>query len=433
MGLGRFGGGLAVTRYLARNGATVTLTDLANEQALAEPLAQLKPLIDANQVHLRLGAHETADFTETDAVIANPAVPKPWDNPYLTAAREAGVEITTEIQIAADHLSQSRIIAITGSAGKSTTSAMTHAALEAAGVPTILAGNIGSSILDRLDELTDDSIIVLELSSAMLHWLTNFAPAVAVITNCSENHTDWHGSFDHYCTSKQSILAHQQPNSTAILDESIADWKTQPAVHRTILTNHERIEGCTTPGTHNARNAAFAVAAATAILNQHNITADESAIIQAVQTFPGLPHRLSLCYEHNSIRFYNDSKCTVPGATLLAVAALSETIDPKRIHLIAGGYNKGSSLQPIADLAPTLAGLYTIGATGKTLADAASSNATHCADLETAMRTIMQHAKPGDTVLLSPGCASWDQFTNYEQRGDRFRDLAIALTEPAQC
>ncbi|MCA9303776.1 MAG: UDP-N-acetylmuramoyl-L-alanine--D-glutamate ligase [Phycisphaerales bacterium] len=433
MGLGRFGGGLAVTRYLARRGATVLLTDLADEQALAGPLKQLKPLIDQGKVRLRLGTHEPVDFTAADTVVANPAVPKPWENRYLNAAREAGVPITTEIQLGIDYLDPSRIIAVTGSAGKSTTSAMTHAALVAASMPTILAGNIGTSILDRLDDLTEDTISVLEISSAMLHWLQGFAPAVAVVTNCTENHTDWHGSFDHYQASKRSILAHQPPGAAAILDETLADWSSQPGVQQTILTHSDRIERCTTPGAHNARNAVFAVAAATAVLNQCRITADQSTITQAVREFPGLPHRLSLCHEANGIRFYNDSKCTVPGATLLAISALSETIDPSRIHLIAGGYDKGSDLQPIADLASSLSGLYTIGVTGKHLADTASSNAAYCVDLDSAMRTIMQRTKPGDAILLSPGCASWDQFTNYEQRGDRFRDLAVALTEPAKC
>lgn len=433
MGLGRFAGGLAVTRYLARNGAAVLLTDLADEHTLAEPLAELQPLIESGAVQLRLGVHTIEDFTQCDAVIANPAVPEPWENPYLSAARDADVPITTEIQLAIEHLDPKRVIAITGSAGKSTTSAMTHAALRAASVPCILAGNIGSSILDRLDELTENTIVTLELSSAMLHWIQDFAPAVAVVTNCSENHTDWHASFDHYKKCKQSILAHQSPCSIAILDESLSDWSTQPRVDRIILSQSDIISDCSTPGAHNARNAAFATAAATSILNQHSIAADQSTITQAVRAFPGLEHRLSLCCESNNIRFYNDSKCTVPGATLLAVSAICETIDPARIHLIAGGYDKGSDLRPIAELAPSLAGLYTIGSTGSTLASAATSNACVCNDLETAMRTIMQRTKPGDAVLLSPGCASWDQFTNYAQRGDRFHQLALELSEPAQC
>ena len=433
MGLGRFGGGLGVTSWLARQGAEVLLTDLSGESALAEPLALLKPLIEAGRVRLRLGVHELEDFTSSDAVIANPAVPRPWENPYLEAARTAGIEITTEIQLAIGHLDPERIIAITGSAGKSTTSAMTHAALHAAGVPTVLAGNIGSSMLDRLDELAVGTITVLELSSAMLYWLDGFSPAVAVVTNCSENHTDWHGSFEHYRACKQSLLVHQPPRAAALLDETVADWLCGPKVQRVILTSTDRIERCATPGVHNARNAAFAVAAASAILGQRGIDFSSDTLIDGVRAFSGLPHRLSLCHEANAIRFYNDSKCTVPGATLLAVSALSESIEPARIHLIAGGYNKGSDLQPIADLAPSLAGLSTIGSTGQALADAARSNARHAGELETAMRMIMGQAKPGDAVLLSPGCASWDQFTNYEQRGDRFRDLAMALTEHAQC
>lgn len=433
MGLGRFGGGLAVTRYLARSGARVLLTDLADEHTLAEPLAELRPFIDSGAVQLRLGAHLLEDFTQCDAVVASPAVPRPWDNPFLSAARDNAVPITTEIQLAIDHLDPERVVAITGSAGKSTTSAMTHAALQAAAVPSILAGNIGSSVLDRLEELTQDTIVTLELSSAMLHWLNDFAPAVAVVTNCTLNHTDWHGSFDHYQYSKQSLLRHQRAGAAAILDESLKDWTTQPSVDRVILSASDRVSSCLTPGTHNARNAAFALAAAGAILRQQNIEHDPEQLSSAVRSFPGLPHRLSLCHQSLGIRFYNDSKSTVPNATLLAVAALSETIDQSRIHLIAGGHDKGSDLSEIARLAPTLAGLYTIGATGKSLASAAPSGAFSCEELDTAMRMILQRTNPGDAVLLSPGCASWDQFTNYEQRGERFKHLAINLCEHAQC
>ncbi|MBL4592091.1 MAG: UDP-N-acetylmuramoyl-L-alanine--D-glutamate ligase [Phycisphaerales bacterium] len=429
MGLGRFAGGLAITRYLANQGASVLVTDLADESTLADSIAQLQPLIDAGKVQLRLGEHQVDDFTSADCIIANPAVAQPWNNQYLNAARDADIPITTEIEIALAHLDHSRLIAITGSAGKSTTAAMTHAALQAAGAHAILAGNIGSSILDVLDQLTDQTIIVLELSSAMLHWIDTLSPAVAVATNCTENHTDWHASFLHYRDCKQSIFTSQPDQATAVLDQSLTEWETNPGIKRIIISDDDRIADCTAPGIHNATNAAMASAAARAVLPDASV----QKINAAIRAFPGLPHRLSLCHQLNSIRFFNDSKCTVPGATVLAIQALSQSAPASTIHLIAGGYDKGSDLAPISTLAESLAGLYTIGATGKALAANAKSNAHHCTTLQEAMQTIMQRMKPGDTVLLSPGCASWDQFTNYEHRGNTFRDLAIALTEHSPC
>ncbi len=431
MGLGRFGGGLAVTKYLASQGAQILLTDLDSHEALREPLAELKDLIKSGQVTLRLGQHCCEDFTAADLIVANPAVPTPWNNQYLCAATNASVPVTTEIQLAIKHLDRTRTIAITGSAGKSTTAAMTHAALQATGIHAILSGNIGGSILNTLDQIAPETIIVLELSSAMLHWLkdSNWSPAVAAITNCTQNHTDWHGDFAHYQTCKQSILTNQLPGDTAVLDHSVNDWKTRPSIERIILSPADQIKDCTTPGTHNARNAALALAAANAMLAKLNLPTDQQQLQSAIRAFPGLPHRLSLCHELDGIRFYNDSKCTVPAATLLAVDALTESTPANTIHLIAGGYDKGINLADIANLAPQLAGLYTIGTTAQALAGAAVSNAHACTDLKTAMQRIMDRIKPGDTVLLSPGCASWDQFTNYEHRGETFRQLAVAFAD----
>ncbi len=433
MGLGRFAGGAAVTKHLAAMGARVLVTDLADQATLADSIATLQPLIDSGKIQLRLGEHRVEDFVNADCVIANPAVPKPWANRYLNAAHDQGVPITTEIQIALDLLDQSRLIAITGSAGKSTTAAMTHAGLKAAGVKSILAGNIGASVLDQLGQLTNETIIVLELSSAMLHWLDSLSPAVSLVTNCTENHTDWHGSYAHYQACKASIFANQSHGSSAVLHSSLADWKTNQGVQRFVLQQSDERPNCTLPGAHNAMNAAMADAAVQAMLTSIHHQYDPQTIEKAVRTFPGLDHRLSLCHHSNGIHFYNDSKCTVPNATLLAVDAVSQVVNRKSIHLIAGGYDKGSDLTPISQLAESIAGLYTIGATGAAIAAAASANAHDCGTLPSAMRTIMQHAAPGDAVLLSPGCASWDQFTNYEQRGEQFRQLAIKLSERTKC
>ncbi|GJM19913.1 MAG: UDP-N-acetylmuramoylalanine--D-glutamate ligase [Phycisphaeraceae bacterium] len=429
MGLGRFGGGLGVTRWLCAQGADVLVTDTAEEDDLHASLADLRPLIADGRVELRLGEHNVSDFTTCDGVVINPAVPTPWENRFVRAAKAGGARVTTEIQLAVERLGADRVVAITGTAGKSTTAAMTARALEACDIPCLLGGNIGGSALDTASRLDARTVVVLEVSSAMLWWLaegedgTAFGPRVAVVTNFAPNHIDWHGSADHYRACKRAILRGQKSGDAAIIagDESsnVAVWATRPGVDRVAV--RQGLAGCVLPGSHNAMNGAIALAAAGAgarLIAGVELDADRAAA--AVRAYTGLPHRLQLIHEAAGVQFFDDSKSTVPDATRLAVGAVGAA----RCHLIAGGYDKGIDLAPIANLAPDLAGLYTIGATGGAIAAAANGHATPCVTIEAAIDAILARAKPGDAVLLSPGCASWDQYAHYEARGDRFAQLA---------
>ena len=442
MGLGHFGGGAGVTRWLVeKRDYHVLLTDLAPAEQLTDSLDLLRDLVDVGRVQLRLGGHEERDFVEADLVVANPAVPHPWENRFLNAARAAGIPLTTEIELLIGTLpNRVRVIAVTGTAGKSTTTAMIHHALQSQSPTAHLGGNIGGSLLGT--PIAPDDWVVLELSSAMLHWLNQspssgsagegrgggashtataapFAPHIAVVTNLSDNHADWHGSLMHYRQSKQHLLTHQQPGDTAILGPGLQDWPTNLGINRIDIDADDsrlRAINLLVPGTHNRLNALVAATACAAA----GMNIDEAR--RAMATFRGLPHRLQLIAQtDDGRRFYNDSKCTTPAAATLAVDSFD---DASRVHLIVGGYDKKADLAPLAALGSRVARLYSIGAVGQHLHDLAEvGSCLHCRTLEVAIASAMARMRAGDILLLSPGCASWDQFTNFEQRGERFAHI----------
>lgn len=407
MGLGRFGGGIAVARWLLREGADVLVTDLASREDLVEELMLLG---DHPSLSLAMGGHDVADFASADIVVANPAVPRPWENPYLQAAWKQGATVTSEIVLAAHMLDRANVIGVTGSAGKSTTAAMIHAALRVSGVQSHLGGNIGGSVLSSIEDVGQGDMIVLELSSAMLWWLAgergiNWSPRIAVQLDVRPNHLDWHGTLDHYVACKELIVAHQVEGDVAITTATVAAGEIEVSV----------------PGAHNRMNAHVALAAALAG------GADEDGARAGIAAFTGLPHRLEVIVSAGACRYVNDSKSTTPPSTALAVASME---DPSSVHLIVGGYDKQLDLSTIAALAPFLGGFYTIGATGDPLAAAAGDrkNVYACGTLDAAVACAHQHMDDGDTLLLSPGCASWDQFRNFEERGDVFRALVSAVS-----
>lgn len=453
MGLGRFGGGVGVTRWLAESGAPdaeILVTDLDPAEKLAGSLAQIDDLVRAGRVTLRLGGHNVSDFTTCDLVIANPAVPKPWENRFLRAAEAAGIPITTEIRLLVERLPNcDRTIGVTGTAGKSTTSAMiahvlSNAERRLGGGRVFLGGNIGGSLLPQAAWMAREDWIVLELSSAQLHWLgagigypvaAAWSPRVAVLTNIAPNHLDWHGSMEHYEASKRTIAgAHSSGRGLLILGAGVderceREWRTRG--NRDVVRIDEPLSSGTLriPGVHNRINAAVACAAAGAAIN-----VSPAELGSALSDFPGLPHRLQLVGEFSrdgadgTIRVFNDSKCTTPEAAALAIGAFEEQGEcgASRIHLIAGGYDKKVDLSPMIPAAARCRSVYTIGATGPSIAGAvrsAGGRVIPCGELAAAVRAACEAAESGDAILLSPGCASWDQFTNFEERGDSFISL----------
>ncbi len=489
MGLGRFGGGLGVTRWLARQGAEVLLTDLDPEDKLQAGLRELSEWVSSGAIRLRLGGHELSDFTTADLVIATPAAAKPWENRFLRAASGSGVPISTEIRLLVERLpNRGRTIGITGTVGKSTTTAMVAHVMRHA-LPQVdearrealaarqrtpessrasrvfLGGNIGGSLLESLDQISPWDWVLLELSSAMLYWLgpeaghkgaPGWSPHIAGVTNLSPNHLDWHGTFEEYESAKAAIIRHQRGQdgdrfvfATRSEDSRLLSW-TSATSARSVAVSVENwdIERCPrlcVPGRHNKKNAILALRIAHFALEEERrgeyVEADvdvDALCAEAIGSFAGLPDRLELVLarrigrsDDDVVRYYNDSKSTTPESTLLAITAFDDdpTIGASRVHLIAGGYDKGLDLSKISKSATRLAGLYAIGKTGPSIVAGAAKEAAvfDCKELPRAMEMIHERLRPGDVVLLSPGCASWDQFTNYEARGEAFRSAIRSL------
>lgn len=446
MGLGNFGGGAGVARWLAQQGASVLLTDVQPEEALRASLAPLADYMAQGRITTALGGHNVADFTTCDMVVANPAVPKPWDNRFLRAARAAGIPITTEIRLVTERLpARERVIGITGSAGKSTTTAMISHMLARLGERVHTGGNIGGSLLNAVSDVSPADWVVLELSSAMLHWLgegagwegaPGWSPAIGVLTNLSPNHGDWHGTHEHYSESKINLFRYGcaravlGPAVEASLAERVRGMVNWTAAADEAFTHEVGTRAALRiPGAHNIVNAATACLAVAAASQAENPRAAGAALAPLLADFAGLPHRLECVGRVRGVTYYNDSKSTTPESCLLAARAFAGTPGLEKVHLIAGGYDKKSDLSPVGALAPLLAGLYTIGATGADIARAArgaGGEPHECETLARALACIADRAAPGDVVLLSPACASWDQFTNYEQRGAALRDWVRA-------
>jgi UDP-N-acetylmuramoylalanine--D-glutamate ligase len=418
MGLGHFGGGIAVSRWFAQQGAKVLVTDKETPEKLAGALAELSDL----KLEYRLGEHKTEDFTTADLVVASPAVKR--DNPFLLAAKNAGIPVTTEIILFLERCN-AKILAVTGTKGKSTSTAMLGK-IVAKRHTTHVGGNIGKSLLFDLPHIQPSDFVVLELSSYMLELLaqTPFAPHVALITMIAPDHLDRHGTFENYLQAKQAIVRKQTPHDFAVVNEenefSLSFGQhTQAKVIRYGVAGSKPLT-LKIPGKHNQLNAQGALAAAKCV----GCTWEDAQ--DALKDFKGLPHRLELVHEQNGVQWYNDSIATIPQA---AVAAL-DAFKPGTVLQIVGGSDKEIPFDDMAsELAQRAKAILTIGKTGPKIAALARINSPkaailECQTLENAVNQAKSLAQPGDTVLLSTGCASYDQFTNFEERGEQFAQFA---------
>lgn len=443
MGLGSFGGGLGVVKFLADRGARLLITDTRPAEKLSEALAQLQGI---DGLRFKLGSHDEADFKSADLVVVNPAI-RP-DNRYLQMAREAGVPLTSEMNLFWQW-NPAPVVAVTGSNGKSTTTAMIHSMLQHSGRRAWLGGNIGISLLPQVDQIRNDDVVVLELSSFQLTDLDRLqvSPAVSVVTNFAPNHLDWHDSLDHYRWAKQTMLRWQRPSDVVVLnadDADVREWTG--AGERLFFGSHddgsEGVFGCPSgdavvryhgtdvllpvrnwlrlPGQHNLANASAAACAAL------RCGATYDGIQAGLEQYKPLPHRLQWVADVDGRSFYNDSLATTPESAIVALDAFQAPI-----VLLAGGYDKQVDLSAMAEaIGIQTKSVALMGQTAETIRELIRRNtASDChvspklTSLREAFDWAVAQSEPGDVILLSPGCASYDWFRNFADRGQQFIDL----------
>jgi UDP-N-acetylmuramoylalanine--D-glutamate ligase len=421
MGLGRHGGGVGAARYLARRGARVTVSDSADPQSLAESIEQLR---DVPLAEVKLGGHDPADFRQAEFVVVNPAVR--FDHPALQIARNSGAVLTSEIELFL-RACPATVIGVTGSNGKSTTCSMLAAILTAAGGRTWIGGNFGGSLLEDIEQMTAQDWVVLELSSFQIAHLSDSAPLprFALVTNCTPNHLDWHGDFGHYVRSKQRLVVGASPRSVVVVNEhdpQVRSWRSLAPGRMRSAWALERIPSLSVPGAHNRQNAACAAAVAEAA------GIGDAVICGALASYEGLDHRLQFVAELDGRRFYNDSKSTTPEATLAALDAIDGPV-----WLLAGGHPKAATFDELARAVVKRArGAALYGAAREALRKSLQSQAAdfdahateHLAD---ALDWCWRSSRRGESILLSPACASYDQFRDFAARGEMFCRLVHAF------
>ena len=431
--------GIATALFCAERGARVTATEARPELEIAETAAKLR----AAGVALELGGHRPETFARQDLIVPSPGVPPMM--PALAAARAIGVPVWSEIELAWRFL-RGRLICITGSNGKTTTTSLIGHILETARLPVQVAGNIGTPLISRVDLSSDASFTVVEASSFQLESISKFRPDIAVLLNVTPDHLDRHGSIEAYGRAKARMFENQTEEDAAVInaDDAMAP-QYAPAGPRVFyfsrvtrvasgcyLRGDEivfRCDGTETVlvvrkdiglrGSHNIENVLAAAAAA------RLAGAEPAAIAEGVRTFAGVEHRIEYVTTISGVEYFNDSKATNVDATLKALDAF-----PGNVLVILGGKDKGSNYgilrQALRDHA-RMALLIGSAADKIETQLAGVIPVEHAETLARAVEMASRHARPGDVVLLAPACASFDQFENYEQRGRVFKQLVREL------
>lgn len=411
--------GLASVAALLASGADVTAWDSNKEARDKAPSGAKVEDLDA------------VDLSQFDALVVTPGLPLNR-HPIAKRARRAGVEIIGDIELfarARAELPPHKVVGITGTNGKSTTTALVHHILNVAGVPTRMGGNIGLPILAEpplLPNGAGEGVYVLELSSYQIDLMNSLDCDIAVLLNITPDHLDRYASFDAYAWSKARLFTLQSAPHPGIIGERskiidrIVEQLNRMRANRLIMPADLALDQSGWPalqGPHNAQNAAAAIAVSKAL------DIGERDIATGLATYPGLPHRMERVREKSGVLFVNDSKATNPTATAPALAAYD------RIRWILGGQAKSSDLDECAPHFANVASAYTIGDAAELFERLLSPHipVKNCGKLDIALRQAAVDARAGDTVLLSPACASFDQFRDFEERGETFRALVRAL------
>jgi UDP-N-acetylmuramoylalanine--D-glutamate ligase len=431
--------GVVTSLFSAGYGAGVTATDEKPEADLGEAAARL----GAAGVKLELGGHNPATFLEQDLIVVSPGVPASL--PPLAAARERGIPVWSEIELAWRFL-RGKVVGITGSNGKTTTTSLVAHILKSSGIHTLVGGNIGLPLLALVESSTHSSVTVVEISSFQLETIAEFRPDIGVLLNLTPDHLDRHPSFDDYVRAKMRMFENQLDRDAAVLNaddpEVTRRMPTRPRVYwfsrqkrvasGAFLRDGQivfRAEGSEIPlvhrgeitlrGEHNVENVLAACSAA------YLAGANPAGIAGGVRTFHAVEHRLELVAEIRGVAFYNDSKATNVDASLKAIEAF-----PGPLIVILGGKDKGAPYTPLREPLHERARLaILIGrAAGKIESDLAGAlPLLDAGTLERAVEIALESAHSGDTVLLAPACSSFDQFENYEHRGRVFKELVARL------
>jgi UDP-N-acetylmuramoylalanine--D-glutamate ligase len=440
--------GVSLAKFCAARGARVIVTDGKPAEKLATQIAQL----DGVPVTFELGGMTEATFTSADLVVMSPGVPT---LPEMTAARAKGIEVIAEIELAFRYLAPgAKLIAITGTNGKSTTTALTGKLCETSGRPTFCGGNLGNMpMIECVDHPANvpDGLIVVEVAAFMLENCTTFRPDVGVLTNVTEDHLDRFGTMERYAEVKGSIWDRQTSHDLAIANAADA-WvmKETDGIASELYTFDSRRGAKTTHGAvvderyiylHDGRETEMYAKGDLVIVGNHNmenamcaylaarrVGVTQEQVVAGARAYRPLPHRMELVGDRDDIYFYDDSK----GTNVASVAASVRGF-PRPLVLIAGGVDKGGSYEPmLAALDGNCKGIILIGKAAPLIRDAAAQHgATYpvidASDMHDAVRRATELCVAGDAVVLSPACASYDMFQNFGHRGRVFREAVAAV------
>lgn len=440
VGLGK--SGVASALFLKEKGARVSVSDSKTEAELHEHI----PILLDHGIAVETGGHGDRTFQKQDLIVISPGVPV--NAAALEPARKQGIPIIGEVELAARFL-KGKLVAITGSNGKTTTTALAGEVVRAGGAKTLVGGNIGTPAISLVPESSEQSWTVLEISSFQLETIEQFHPNVAVVLNVTPDHLDRHGTFEVYWEAKRRIFENQAATDFAVLNaddpeaaKMAAGLKSQlrwfsrkKPVEAGAFVKGDRIfyvdgggereimslADMQLKGAHNVENVLAAVAIGVIV----GVPAQN--IREAVKNFKAVEHRLEYVATINGVEFYNDSKATNVDATIKALESF-----PRNIHIILGGKDKGSDytvLKPL--LKERVKRVYTIGAAaGKIESHIGGSTViTRAGTLDAAVRKAMDAAISGDVVVLAPACASFDQFNSYEHRGRVFKELVQQMAQ----